>query len=196
MDTQLFDIKSFLLTYSILIAPLITGLGGALLGAYITFRFERYKRIKGWYVIYLAPIEKLVDRILDTCSKAIMNLSVKALPDLTKPIFDLLVDLLVATPYMYKTGDKKLSKLVGRFRFDTFAVLKAIDEFLFENNFITKELFEQREVFFKGFKLSLEPKLCAYFDRQAKKTLKTLNNDYKKYRNEKIGFSKVINKNM
>lgn len=185
-----------ILIYSLFIAPLLTGLGGALVGAYITFRFERYKRRKGWYAIYLQPVEKLVDRILDTSSKALVNLSTRVLPDLTKPIFDLLRELLVAMPCMYKTGDKKLFKLVGEFYFDTFAALEAIDNFLYTNKAISEDLFNKRKKYFENFKLGLEPKIYKYYFKKFKKFSKLMQTTFKKHKNEKIAFSKVINLNL
>lgn len=195
-NQNLMILENPIVIYSLFIAPVVTGLGGALIGAYVTFRFERYKRRKGWYAVYLQPVEKLVDKILEMSSKALLNLSTKLLPDLTKPIFDLLVELLVATPYMYKTGDKRIFKLVGEFYFDTFAALEAIDKFLYNIKAISSDLFNEREKFFNDFKLALEPKIYKYYFKRVKKFSKIMQCTYKKYKNEKIVFSKIINLNM
>jgi hypothetical protein len=192
----LFNSRNFILTYSILVVPIITGLGGALLGAYITFRFERYKRRKDCYLIYLNPIEQLVDKIVNTCSNALVNLSAKTLPDLIKSVFEILKELLSAMPNLYKTGDKKLSLLIVKFYFNTFAMLEAIDKFLFENNLITENLFKEREILFSNFKSSFDIKLANYYNKQYMRFIKTLRSYYKKYHNEKVGFSKVISINL
>lgn len=195
-SVQQYNIKDFFLVYSMYLTPIITGLIGAYIGVFVTLRLERYKRKKDCNIKYLEEIEKLVDTVVETHSAASINISLKSLPDLTQPMLELTTQMYAVLPSLYKTGDKKLARMLVKFLFNTIAVLEAIESFLFKNKLISNDIFDSRHSFFREFKLSTHPKVRIYYEKLVIKHQRFLNKNYSKYKEEKTVILDSVNNNL